>query len=115
MANEEAELRIEAARQQAERQKQTKEFLEGLTKNDELVRPVRNPEAFVLREKYRGAATRGDLTRTGCAHPLSSLQQYVDDDPVVGRNGRPVNLFVCGVCSLPIWMVDPWGEPISDQ
>jgi hypothetical protein len=111
---EEADRRIEAARQQAARQAQTREFLEGLTKDDELVKPVYNPEAFVFREKLRGQAERGELKRTGCRHPFDRLEQYVDDDPLNRRNGRSVNLFECGVCHLLLWLVDPWGEPVSD-
>lgn len=111
---EEADRRIEAAAQEAARAKSTQEFLSGLTKNDELVRPIYNPEAFVMREKFRGQASRGELPRTECKHPLPYLQQYIDDDPLVKRNGRPVNLYECGVCHTPLWMVDPWGEPIGD-
>jgi hypothetical protein len=40
MASEEADRRIEEAAAEAARQKQAKEFLEGLTKDDQLVRPT---------------------------------------------------------------------------
>lgn len=113
--DDEVEKRILAAREEADRQKQTKEFLEGLTKNDELLKPIYNPEAFIMRDKYRGAANRGELQRTNCNHPLSMLQQYEDTDPLVIRKGNPLNLFECGQCHLVIWLVDPWGTPISDN
>lgn len=113
--SEEVERRIEEARQQTQRQRQTDEFLKSLTRNDELVRPIVNPEAFVMREKFRGSANRGELKRTGCRHPLERLQQYLDDDPLVARSGRPVNLFECGVCHLVLWLVDPWGDAVSDD
>lgn len=114
MADADAESRIEAAARQAARQKETKEFLESLTKNDELVKPIRNPEAWALREKARGAASRGELARTDCPHPFQYLQQYMDDDPAVLRRGNPVNLFACGVCGVLLWLVDPWGEAKVD-
>lgn len=113
--NDETEKRIEAARAVAERESQTQEFLASLTKNDTLVKPVYNPEAYVMREKFRGQANRGELQRTDCRHPLAYIQQYIDDDPLVQRAGRPVNLFVCGVCEMPIWFCDPWGDPLGDS
>jgi len=111
----EVERRIEAARQQADRQKQTREFLDDLKPGDTLVKPITNPEAFVLREKARGMADRGEIPRTACRHPLSRIQQYIDDDPVVLRKGNPVNLYECGVCHILLWMVDPWGNPVGDS
>lgn len=113
--NDEAEKRIEAARQESARQKETAEFLKSLTKNDELIKPIYNPEAYVMREKFRGAASRGELKKTGCSHPLDRLQQYVDEDPSQKRHGRAVNLFECGVCHLPLWLTDPWGNPVTDD
>ena len=112
--NDDLEKRLEEARKIGEREKQTREFLESLTKDDEIVRPIYNPEAFVMREKAIGAAGRGEIKRTDCRHPLEYLQQYVDDDPAVGRYGKALNLFECGVCHIPIWYVDPWGVPLAD-
>lgn len=110
----EADRRIEAARQEADRQKQTKEFLDGLTRNDEIVKPIYNPEAFIMRDKAQSAARRGEVVRKDCKHPLEYLQQYLDDDPLIKRKGRPVNLFACGICGGLIWFVDAWGTPVSD-
>jgi len=114
MADDETERRIDAARQDAERKKETKEFLDGLKDGDQLVRPVYNPEAFVMREKFRGAASRGEIPRTRCQHPFQYMEQYTDDDPAVQRRGLPVNLFECGVCHTPFWLVDPWGGVVPD-
>jgi hypothetical protein len=118
MVDEETERRLEAAAQDASRQKEVSEFLESLKPGDELVRPIYNPEAVVFREKYRGMASRGELPKTKCRHPMDLLQQYVDDDSQRGGSpgvaGRPVNLFICGVCQTPLWLVDPWGETVSD-
>lgn len=113
--SDDVEKRIEAARQEADRQKQTREFLDSLKPGDETVRHIHNPEAFVMREKARGQASRGELLRSGCTHPLAYIQQYVDDDPLVVRKGNPVNLFVCGVCGMLLWFADPWGNPVSDD
>lgn len=115
MGSEEADKRFEIARQQAERQRQASEFLNSLTKNDELVKPIYNPEAYVMREKYMSAANRGELQRTKCTHPFVLLRQFVDDDPAVARNGKPINLFECGACHMPLWLVDPWGVPVTDD
>lgn len=112
--NEEAERRIAEARARAERERQTAEFLASITDKDSLLKPIYNPEAFVMREKYRGAANRGDMPRTECTHPFQHINQFLDDDPAVARN-KPVNLFECGVCHMPLWLVDPWGNPISDD
>lgn len=116
--NEEAERRIEEARKDAARQKQAREFLESLTADTEMVKPVYNPEAYVMREKFTGAANRGELPRKNCHHPMQYLQQYVDDVSERGGRpdltGKPVNLFICGVCEMPLWLVDPWGEVVND-
>ena len=117
--NEETERRIEAAQQEAERQRQTQEFLQSLTANDELLKPVYHPEAYVMREKARGAANRGEIQKTDCTHPFHALDQYVDDVSERGGrpdiSGRPVNLFVCRICTMPLWLVDPWGTPVTDD
>lgn len=99
----------------ADRHKANREFLNSLTKNDTLLKPIYNPEAFIMREKVRGAASRGELPKTGCRHPLAQIMQFVDDDPTVKRNSLPVNLFECGICHTLLWFVDPYGEPISDD
>lgn len=115
MSNDEVERRIEEAAQKAAREKETAEFVAGLTKNDETLKPIYNPEAWVMRDKARSQALNGKVQKTGCRHPLALLKQYVDEDPSLKRHGNPVNLFECGVCHTPIWFVDPWGEALSDD
>lgn len=115
MSNDEAERRIEAARVDALRQKETAEFLQSLKPGDEMMRQIINPEAWAMRDKFKAAATRGELPRTDCSHPMALLQQYIDDDPLIKRAGRPVNLFECGVCHMAIWFTDPWGKALSDD
>lgn len=112
--SEEADRRIEEARRQARRQKETAEFLESLKPGDELLRRVVNPEAWALRNKAQGAANRGEYPRKNCQHPFALLQQYQDDDPSVKRRGLPVNLFECGQCGTLLWLVDPYGEVKGD-
>lgn len=112
--SDETDRRIEAARAEQRRQKETKEFLDSLTSKDSLVRPIYNPEAWAIRNKARGQANRGEITKTDCRHPFAYLQQYEDDDPSVKRKGLPVNLFLCGICGMPLWLVDPFGNEKSD-
>lgn len=117
MANdrEDADRRLEAARQATTRQVETADFLKSLTKNDDLVKPIYNPEAWIARDQARSAATRGDIQPSGCTHPMAHLKQFVDDDPAVGRYGTPLNLFSCGACHTLIWFTDPWGTALSDN
>lgn len=97
-----------------DRTKETAEFLQSLKSGDTLVKPVYNPEAWVLRDKYRAAADRGDLKKTECRHPIVAIQQYQDHDPTVKRRDKDLNLFMCSMCGMHLWLVDPWGTPISD-
>lgn len=115
MANEEADRRIEAARANAQREKETADFLKSLKPGDSLVKPIYNPEAWVKRDQAKSAAIRGDLQRTNCNHPMAYLTQYVDDDPAANRYGTPLNLFECGVCHTLIWLCDPWGVAVTDN
>lgn len=111
----EVDKRIELAAAEGRRAKETHEFLSSLTKNDEILKPIRNPEAFVLRDKAKAAAKRGDVPRTKCNHPFSSLNQYIDEDPLARRHGQALNLFECGICHLLLWLVDPWGDDKLDS
>ena len=113
--SEEQDRIIEAARAAQNRQAETKEFLESLKPGDSVVKHIHNPEAWAIRDKLRGAANRGELAKTECTHPLAYLMQYIDDDPLLTREGRPVNLFECGVCHTHVWFVDPWGKALSDD
>ena len=98
----------------ADSKKQVAEFMNSLKGKDTL-KPIYNPEAFVLRSKAKAAAERGDIKPTGCTHPMQYMQQYQDDDPVRKREGKMVNLFECGVCHMLMWLVDPWGDPVTDD
>lgn len=110
----EVDRRLEAAKTEAVRAEQTQDFLRSLTADTELVRPVYNPEAYVFREKARGAAERGEIQRTDCKHPFQYLQQFEDSDPSVMRKGNSVNLFECQICTMLLWLVDPFGKDKSD-
>ncbi len=105
--------RIDEAAARGARAKETAEFLNDI-KGQDMIKPVYNPEAWVMRDKAKGAANRGELPKTACTHPLQSIQQYVDDDPSIKRSGKPVNLFACGICGMLLWFTDPWGQAVGD-
>ena len=115
--SDDADRRIEEAAAQAQREADASEFLKSLTKNDEVVKPIHNPEAYILRSKAKAAASRGELPTTLCRHTanLDYLGQYVDDDATVKRKGTPLNLFECSICGMLLWLVDPWGNEVSDR
>ena len=96
------------------RRKETEEFLRGLKPGDELLRPIYNPEAFVMRDKARAAANRGEIKKTDCRHPDAYLQQYLDTDPGRERSGKPLNLYECGICHSLLWLVDAFGVAKAD-
>lgn len=48
-----------------------------------------------------------------CPHPKSSLEEYVDEAP--GREDRPVNLYRCSLCNLPLALADPFGRFAADR
>jgi hypothetical protein len=96
------------------RREETKDFLQSLTRNDELLKPIYNPEAWIIRDKLRGAASRNELPRKTCRHPFAYLQQYEDSDPSVIRKGLPLNLFECKVCGTQLWLVDGYGDVKPD-
>ena len=114
MDSEEVDRRVEAAKADAVRVEETAEFLRGLKPGDETLRPIYNPEAYVFRSKARAAAKRGELKRNECRHPDQYLRQYVDFDPGRKRDGRPCNLYECGICHQSLWMVDAWGKDKPD-
>ena len=71
-----------------------------------------NPEIFRLREAARGKA--GEVKNVGCPHPVSAIEWIVDDERSTGRDGRPTNLFVCGVCNGFLRLVDFNGNEAPD-
>ncbi|MDE2101186.1 MAG: hypothetical protein KGL39_28330, partial [Patescibacteria group bacterium] len=108
----EAQDRIEAAARAA---KERDEFIASLGPNDEIVKPIYNPEAWIIRDKAKAAASRGEILPGKCPHPLTHIRQVVDSDPAIRRKDRPVNLFRCELCDMPCWLVSPWGEPLGDN
>lgn len=115
MNSDDVEKRILAARAEEQHKKDTAEFLLSLGPNDELVRPIHNPEAFIMRNKARAAAARGEITKPGCTHPLYAIKQFIDQDPTIKRRNQPLNLFECTICSMILWLTDPWGDEVSDD
>lgn len=113
--DDETTRRIDEAAAKAARQKETDEFLKSIKSADDVLKPIYNPEAFVMRDKAKAAAARGELPKSDCTHPLQYIQQFEDSDPSVARRGQDVNLFACGVCGCLLWFVDPWGVAINDR
>ena len=75
---------------------------------------INNPEPFIVRAREAGRARDGALPKTLCPHPVSAVEQYVDDDGLVGRNGRPTNLFQCMLCNNLLRLVDFHGKEATD-
>lgn len=109
------EQKIEEARLQKVREEEAAEFLRSIGPNADLLKPIYNPEAYVMRDKARAAASRGEMHQTTCRHPLWRVKQFVDYDPAVNRKDRPLNLFECEDCHTLMWLVDPWGKMVGDQ
>jgi hypothetical protein len=83
-------------------------------KGTEFVKPITNPQAWIMRDKARAAAARGEYPNNGCPHPVALMNQYVDDDLTVGRKGEELNVFECGLCHSILWLVDPYGNEAQD-
>lgn len=83
-------------------------------KNTDFVKNITNPRAWIMRDKARAAAGRGEYPRKGCPHPVEMMEQYIDDDSGVDRRQRPLNLFECGLCHSLLWLVDPYGQEAQD-
>jgi hypothetical protein len=78
---------------------------------DEILREIREPDPWLQRAKWKAQATDGRLERKeGCVHPMSAIHAVFDD-----RKMREVNIFVCGACGAPLWLVDPWGREASED
>ncbi|MEM3008392.1 MAG: hypothetical protein QXU32_02350 [Nitrososphaerales archaeon] len=105
---------VEDPKIKIQRAEMIQDFLNSIKDPDDIIRPIYNPEAFILRNKAEHAARTGKIKRPDCSHPLQYLKQYVDEDPSVHRRNVPVNLFECGVCHSLLWFVDAWGRPASD-
>lgn len=72
----------------------------------DLIKHIDSPEAAIVRMREAARAKTGDVVNTGCPHPVSSIDWVVDDNTQTGRSGKPLNLFVCGVCSSLLRLVD---------
>lgn len=68
---------------------------------DDTIKRINDPDPMLLRRSLRGQASEGKLQPTnGCPHPISALQQYVDETGYRHRDGRPTNLFACSICHM---------------
>lgn len=84
-------------------------------KGTEMVKPIRNPQAFILRSNAAAGAARGEYPNKECPHPIEMVEQYVDEDPAAKRKGRALNLFECTLCHSLLWLVDPYGNEALDE
>lgn len=81
-------------------------------KGVEIVKNIGNPESHLLWAKESAAAKDGRLPANACPHPISAIEQYVDEEP--GREGRPTNLFACGICHRLLRLFDAHGKEALD-
>lgn len=112
--SDEIKRQVEAARQEEKIRKDTTEFFTSLGPNDEMIKPIYSPEAFIFRSKAKTAAAAGEVVKPNCTHPLAYIHQYFDEEKTLGRN-KPVNLFECGRCHCILWLRDPWGDDVGDR
>lgn len=72
------------------------------------------PEPWLMRKKAVEAAKRGEYPKSECMHPASQMLWMHDHVNERDREGRPVNLFECGICHSQLFLVDPYGKAASD-
>jgi hypothetical protein len=77
-----------------------------------VIKQIGNPESNLLWAKERAAAVDGRMPLTPCPHPMSAIEQFVDEEH--GREGRPTNLFACGVCKRLLRLIDAHGKEALD-
>jgi hypothetical protein len=75
---------------------------------------VWHPDPKVMRDVERARARDGVIDTRGCKHPMSAMQQFVDVESDRDRDGRPTNLFQCGVCGALLWLSDANGREASE-
>jgi hypothetical protein len=75
---------------------------------------LNSPDAEIIRARESARAKAGAVPVTGCPHPVSAIDWVIEDNGQVNRNGRPLNLFVCGVCGGLLRLVDFNGVEAKD-
>lgn len=78
------------------------------------IKNIADPEARIMRAKLKAQAAAGVIKKTGCPHPVSALQQYIDDTGYVHREGKPINLLVCTICKTELRIVGYDGVEAMD-
>jgi hypothetical protein len=79
---------------------------------NDFMKNIPNPEPWILRAQAKGQVKAGAYKKTLCPHPVSAVDQFVDQEP--GRVDRPTNLFQCSICNSFLWLVDPHGTEAKD-
>lgn len=80
----------------------------------DIISHIGDPDPVILRDKDLAAALDGRMPPNACPHPMSAMEQFVDEEPGRARSGRPTNLFQCGVCHRLLWLVDAFGKPAAE-
>ena len=80
----------------------------------DIIKHINSPDGSIIRAREAARAKAGEVPNVGCPHPVSAIEWVVDDDGRVDRNGKPLNLFVCGVCNGLLRLVDFNGREAQD-
>lgn len=81
---------------------------------DDIVKNRNDYEATVVRNMQRAHAADGTLPVAKCPHPISAVEQFVDDMGYRNRYMRPTNLFQCTICNQYLCLVDFHGREAKD-
>lgn len=80
----------------------------------DIVTNIAHPDPRIMRNMERARARDGALSYRGCPHPMSGMNQFVDTESEYDRDGRPTNLFQCGVCGALLRLVDFLGNEANE-
>lgn len=78
------------------------------------IRTIPDPDPKILRMQYANKQRAGEFKPTGCPHPISAMEQAVDDTGYAHRHHRPTNMFFCSICKTPGRLVMYDGVEPSD-
>lgn len=72
---------------------------------DDVLKEVKDPEPWVLRDQWVAKANRGQVPYTDCEHPMSAIEATWDT-----IRDQPANIFICRACGFPLFLTDPVGK-----
>jgi hypothetical protein len=73
-----------------------------------------SPDPRIVRARLKAAAKAGEIPVSPCPHPVSAIQQYIDEVATRDRYSRPTNLFECMLCHQQLRLVDFNGKDAKD-